>query len=81
MSIRMRRSALLADSVRQFARLSATDLRKTFRFTFVGEPGLDAGGLTRCVVTVCAVIVPGADLCCVWEQGVVPGDYGGAVQH
>lgn len=43
------RSSVLEDSVRQFARLRSLDLRKTFRFKFQGEPGIDAGGVARCV--------------------------------
>ena len=45
--IRCRRTHLLEDSLAQFRSLSRHDLRKCFRFSFVGEPALDAGGVAR----------------------------------
>jgi hypothetical protein len=45
--IRCRRNALLEDSIAQFKRLNREDWRKIFRFSFVGEPALDAGGVSR----------------------------------
>ena len=47
MRINVRREYLLADSVDAIMSLTRTDLRKTFRFEFWNEPGIDAGGLTR----------------------------------
>ena len=45
--IRCRRNALLEDAIAQFKRLNREDWRKIFRFSFVGEPALDAGGVSR----------------------------------
>jgi len=43
----VRRGSLLQDSVEAIMSLSRDDLRKRWRFEFVAEPGIDAGGLTR----------------------------------
>lgn len=45
--ILVRRSSLLQDSVDAVMSLSREDLRKRWRFEFSGEPGIDAGGVTR----------------------------------
>ena len=43
----VRREFLLNDSVTAIMSLSREEMRKKWRFQFVGEGGLDAGGLTR----------------------------------
>jgi len=43
----VRREHLLEDTYAQMSRMSPRDMRKVFRFSFQGEPGLDAGGVTR----------------------------------
>jgi hypothetical protein len=45
--INVRRKDLLQDCVMAFNSVKADDLRKVFRFEFLGEPGLDATGVTR----------------------------------
>lgn len=47
MRITVRRQFLLADSIAAVMSLSRHDLRKIWRFEFMGEPGVDAGGLAR----------------------------------
>mmetsp|Transcript_50979 Transcript_50979/g.75645 ORF Transcript_50979/g.75645 Transcript_50979/m.75645 type:complete len:805 (-) Transcript_50979:602-3016(-) len=47
MQINIRRGALLDDSLVSIMSLSRTDLRKLWRFEFIGEKGIDAGGLAR----------------------------------
>lgn len=47
MRINVRRGDLLEDSVNAVMSLSRKDLRKKWRFEFLGEMGLDAGGLAR----------------------------------
>jgi hypothetical protein len=47
MRIYVRREFLLGDSVDAVMSLSRRDLRKLWRFEFIGEAGIDAGGLTR----------------------------------
>lgn len=47
MRINVRRQHLLEDSVDAVMSLSKDDFRKKWIFEFIGEPGLDAGGLTR----------------------------------
>jgi len=47
MRINVRRSDLLEDSVNALMSLSRKDLRKLWRFEFIGEAGIDAGGLAR----------------------------------
>ena len=43
----VRRQSLLYDSVDAIMSLGRDDLRKRWRFEFLGEPGIDAGGLAR----------------------------------
>ena len=45
--VRVRRSQLLETAFEQFSQLKAEDMRRIFRFEFIGEPGLDAGGVAR----------------------------------
>lgn len=45
--IRVRRSHLLIDAMDAFTHIATDDMRKIFRFEFIGEPGLDAGGVAR----------------------------------
>lgn len=45
--IRVRRSHLLRDSVDAILTIPPTDMNRIFRFEFLGEPGMDAGGLAR----------------------------------
>jgi len=47
MRINIRRDFLLDDSMHAVMSLSRKDLRKTWRFEFIGEAGIDAGGLAR----------------------------------
>ena len=47
MRMRIRRQYLLGDSVDAVMSLSRRDLRKLWRFEFIGEEGIDAGGLAR----------------------------------
>jgi len=47
MLIKVRRLELLSDSLISIMSLSRTDLRKTWKFEFIGEIGIDAGGLAR----------------------------------
>jgi hypothetical protein len=51
--INIRRSNLLVDAMEAFESIKKEDLRKTFRFEFVGEPGIDAGGVSREFYQVC----------------------------
>jgi len=45
--INVRRTNLLVDAMEAFESVNKEDLRKTFRFEFIGEPGIDAGGVSR----------------------------------
>lgn len=45
--IRVRRNSLLVDAMEGWESIEVEDMRKTFRFEFIGEPGLDAGGVAR----------------------------------
>jgi len=45
--IKVRRKYLLSDSMPSVMSLSRNDLRKTWKFIFIDEPGVDAGGLKR----------------------------------
>ena len=45
--LHVRRGELLRDSMEAVMSLGRTDLRKFWRFEFMGEIGIDAGGLTR----------------------------------
>lgn len=47
MRMNVRREFLLEDSVDAVMSLSRRDLRKLWRFEFIGEAGIDAGGLAR----------------------------------
>jgi hypothetical protein len=47
MRINVRREYLLEDSVDAVMSLSRRDMRKLWRFEFIGEMGIDAGGLAR----------------------------------
>ncbi|CAJ1948129.1 unnamed protein product [Cylindrotheca closterium] len=47
MRMNVRREFLLGDSVDAVMSLSRKDLRKLWRFEFIGEMGIDAGGLAR----------------------------------
>jgi hypothetical protein len=47
MRMNVRREFLLEDSVDAVMSLSRKDLRKLWRFEFIGEMGIDAGGLAR----------------------------------
>lgn len=47
MRIKIRRSNIVQDSVDALESIDAIDVRKVFRFEFIGEPGLDAGGVAR----------------------------------
>jgi hypothetical protein len=47
MRINVRREYLLSDSMMSVMSLSRRDLRKTWKFEFIGEEGIDAGGLAR----------------------------------
>lgn len=47
MRINVRRECILEDSVDAIMSLGKDDFRKTWIFEFIGEAGLDAGGLTR----------------------------------
>lgn len=47
MRINVRREHLLEDSVDAVMSLNRRDLRKVWRFEFIGEVGIDAGGLAR----------------------------------
>jgi hypothetical protein len=45
--VAVRRKYLLTDSVDAIMSLGRDDLRKRWRFEFLGEPGIDSGGVTR----------------------------------
>eukprot|EP00743_Colponemidia_sp_Colp-15_P006536 GILK01007043.1.p1 GENE.GILK01007043.1~~GILK01007043.1.p1 ORF type:complete len:780 (-),score=125.89 GILK01007043.1:96-2435(-) len=45
--IEIERSNLLTSAFNAFAKLKRRDFHKEFKFVFLGEPGLDAGGLSR----------------------------------
>jgi len=45
--LRIRRSNLLEDSFNNFLKLKPEDMRRFFRFEFINEPGVDAGGVAR----------------------------------
>mmetsp|Transcript_24039 Transcript_24039/g.31963 ORF Transcript_24039/g.31963 Transcript_24039/m.31963 type:complete len:755 (-) Transcript_24039:785-3049(-) len=47
MRMNVRREYLLGDSMEAVMSLSRKDLRKVWRFEFIGEVGIDAGGLAR----------------------------------
>jgi hypothetical protein len=45
--IKVRRDSLLQDSMEGIESIKGADMHKILRFEFIGEPGLDAGGVTR----------------------------------
>lgn len=45
--IKINRSELLQDSFYKFRKLKSDDFKKSFKFEFIGEQGIDAGGLSR----------------------------------
>lgn len=45
--IKVRRQSLLQDSVEGMESIKVSDMHKIMRFEFIGEPGLDAGGVAR----------------------------------
>ena len=45
--IKVRRSNLLEDGIKVFNSICAADLKKTFRFEFMGEPALDSNGVAK----------------------------------
>mmetsp|Transcript_9487 Transcript_9487/g.30302 ORF Transcript_9487/g.30302 Transcript_9487/m.30302 type:complete len:772 (+) Transcript_9487:444-2759(+) len=45
--INIRRENLLEDSMEAIESIAHADMRKIFRFEFIGEPGVDAGGVAR----------------------------------
>eukprot|EP01036_Dinobryon_divergens_P029309 gene29309-38383_t len=45
--IKVRRHNLLRDTMDAIQSIEVADMRKMFRFEFIGEPALDAGGVTR----------------------------------
>ena len=47
MKMKVRRTHLLHDSIEAVMSLGPTDMRKIWRFEFLGEAGIDAGGLAR----------------------------------
>ena len=47
MKIKIRRSNLLLDSMEAICSMDTDDMKKIFRFEFIGEPALDAGGVAR----------------------------------
>jgi hypothetical protein len=47
MQMNVRRESIVVDSLNCILTMNKKDLRKHWRFHFLGEPGIDAGGLTR----------------------------------
>lgn len=45
--IQVRRSNLLEDSMAAMESVRSESMRERFRFEFIGEPGVDAGGVAR----------------------------------
>lgn len=45
--LKVRRQSVLQDSMDAIESIEAADMRKIFRFEFLGEPALDAGGVAR----------------------------------
>jgi hypothetical protein len=45
--LKVRRSSCLQDSMDAIESIEADDMKKIFRFEFIGEPALDAGGVAR----------------------------------
>jgi len=51
MRICVRRENLLSDSIKAVMSLGRDDMQKIWRFEFMGEPGIDAGGLAKVSLT------------------------------
>jgi hypothetical protein len=49
--IKVRRNYIFEDSYAEVMRQSPNDLKKRLMITFEGEPGLDYGGVSRCVAS------------------------------
>ena len=49
---KVRRKYIFEDSYAEVMRQSPDDLKKTLMVTFEGDPGLDYGGVSRCVASV-----------------------------
>ena len=47
MKIKVRRASLAQDAMNCIEMIEVKDMRKAFRFEFIGEPALDAGGVAR----------------------------------
>ena len=47
MKIKVNRGSLLQDSMEAICSIEPADMKKIFRFEFIGEPALDAGGIAR----------------------------------
>lgn len=47
MRVKVRRKHILQDAMDGIESIQAEDMHKTFRFEFIGEPALDAGGVAR----------------------------------
>jgi len=45
--IKVRRSSLMQDAMDAIESIDVADMKKIFRFEFIGEPALDAGGVAR----------------------------------
>lgn len=45
--LKVRRDSMLQDAMDAIESIDAADMKKVFRFEFIGEPALDAGGVTR----------------------------------
>jgi E3 ubiquitin-protein ligase NEDD4 len=69
-SCTVRRANLLEDSFACFARLSADDMRRIFRFQFAGEPAQDAGGVAREWFELVSIALFNVDMG-LWEYGAV----------
>ena len=50
--LKVRRDSMLQDAMDAIESIDATDMKKVFRFEFIGEPALDAGGVAREFYTV-----------------------------
>lgn len=45
--LKVRRQSVLQDAMEAIESIDTADMRKIFRFEFIGEPALDAGGVAR----------------------------------
>jgi E3 ubiquitin-protein ligase NEDD4 len=50
--IKVRRNYIFEDAYAEVMRQNPNDLKKRLMITFEGEPGLDYGGVSRCVASV-----------------------------